>query len=359
MEARYKTSIFIILSAYFFISSIVLIKSSAVALGRSLAEALFFLVKDTTSGVFVGWLSTALLHSSGAFDSIIVAFVSAGVIPLKLAVAAILGAEVGTTVTPLTISILGYIRRRSQLSASFNVSMTHFLYNLLTLLLFYFLELSLGVFTRIAEFGRGIFVKASWLSLIPDLLELVTPWVDLLMGFIPGWLGIVLGCLILLASLWAFEHYMTATFSMPRSWNLIRATFMKPLRAFIAGFLFTVLVPSTTVMVSLLVPLAASGVIGPEHYILPYILGANIGTVFDVMMAALATGDPAALSVWLVHLSNNLIGALIFLPFMKPFSRLVRKVSSEVSSSAWKSLLFIGTYHLIPILIISSYILRR
>jgi sodium-dependent phosphate cotransporter len=358
LEARYKTSIFIILSAYFFVSSIVLIKSSAVILGRSLAEALFLLVRDTTSGVFVGWLTTALMHSSGAFDSMIVAFVSAGVIPLRLAVATILGAEVGTTVTPLTISVVGYIRRRGQLSASFNVSMTHFLYNLLTLLLFYFSELFFGVFTRIAEAGRGIFVRVPWLSLIPDLLDLATPWVDPLLGYIPGWLGIILGGLILLASLWAFEHYMTATFSMPKSWNLIRATFGRPLRAFIAGFLFTVLVPSTTVMVSLLVPLAASGVIGPEDYILPYVLGANIGTVFDVMMAALATGDPAALGVWLVHLSNNLVGALIFLPLMRPFSRLVRWFSNEVSSSPWRSLLFIGAFHLFPIIVIGSYLLR-
>ncbi len=327
MGARYKSSVYIVLSAYFFISSIILIKSSAVALGRSLVEGLFFVIRDTTCGVFVGWLTTALLHSSGAFDSIIVAFVSAGVLPTRLAVAAILGAEVGTTVTPLTISIVGYIRRRGQLSASFNVSMTHFLYNLLTLLLFYSLEISLGALTRIAEAGRGVFVRVSWIQVIPDLLDLATPWVDLLMEAIPGWLGLILGGLLLLLSLLAFEHNMTATFNMPRSWNLIRATFMKPLRSFIAGLIFTILVPSTTVMVSLLVPLAASGVIGPEHYILPYILGANIGTVFDVMMAALATGDPAAMSVWLVHLSNNLIGALIFLPLMRPFSRLVRRLS--------------------------------
>jgi Na+/phosphate symporter len=84
---------------------------------------------------------------------------------------------------------------------------------------------------------------------------------------------------------------MTEIFNMPRSWNLIRATFQKPVRAFLAGFIFTLLIPSTTVMVSLLVPLATSGVIGAEFYILPYILGANIGTVFDVMIAAMATGD--------------------------------------------------------------------
>jgi Na+/phosphate symporter len=144
---------------------------------------------------------------------------------------------------------------------------------------------------------------------------------------------------------------------MPRSWNLIRATFRKPVRAFLAGFIFTLLIPSTTVMVLLLVPLATSGVIGAEFYILPYILGANIGTVFDVMIAAMATGDPVALGVWLVHLSINLIGALIFFPLMKPFSRIVRVAADSVAASPSLTLIVTAVFHIIPVAIILFYAL--
>ena len=357
MSEKYKNALGSIVSVYFFVSAIVLIKDSAKIMGEALAEKMVLLIRDTTSAIFAGWISTALLHSSGAFDSIVVAFTSSGVIPLKLAVAAIIGAEVGTTVTPFLISVIGRMRGEKESEAAFNVTMSHVLYNLFTLALFYPLELFFGLFTDIAIQGSYIFVKMPWLNAIPDLLDVATPWIEPLLDHIPPWAGIILGALLLVLALGAVEKYMTAIFSMPRSWNLIRSTFMKPGRAFLAGFLFTVLVPSTTVMVSLLVPLATSGVIRAEYYILPYILGANIGTVFDVMIAALATGDPIGLGVWLVHLSINLVGALFFMPLLKPFASLTRKVARFVSSSPRVTLAVTVIFHIIPASIILYYYL--
>jgi sodium-dependent phosphate cotransporter len=346
-----------ILAVYFFISGIILVKSAAVIMGEFLAEKIVLLIRDTTSGVFAGWIATALLHSSGAFDSIVVAFVSSGVMPLSLAVATIIGAEMGTSVTPFLVSVLGSLRKNERLTASFNVTMSHVLYNFFTLLLFYPLEHFTGIFSTIAWRGSHIFVRASWLKAIPDILKVVTPWVKPLLGIIPAWAGLLLGAALLVIALGAVEKYMTAIFSMPRSWNLIRATFTRPKLAFLAGFLFTLVVPSTTVMVSLLVPLASSGVILADYYILPYILGANIGTVFDVMIAALATGDPISLGVWLVHLTINLLGALIFFPLMKPFSRLVRWTSQIIAESPKITIILTVVIHLVPILVILFYAL--
>lgn len=348
-----------IVAIYFFVSAIVLIKSSAKVMGEALAETIVLLIRDTTSAVFAGWISTAMLHSSGAFDSIVVAFTSSGVMPLTLSVAAIIGAEMGTTVTPFLISVLERLKGKGESDASFNVTMSHVLYNLVTLALFYPLELFFGVFTKIAERGTNIFVKASWLNAVPDILDVLTPWVDPLLDIIPPWGGLIIGGAMLIAALGAVEKYMTAIFSMPRSWNLIRSTFTRPKRAFLAGFLFTLLVPSTTVMVSLLVPLATSGVIKAEYYILPYILGANIGTVFDVMIAALATGDPIGLGVWLVHLAINLVGAILFMPLLNPFAALTRKVATFVSKDPRTTLIIAAFFHIIPASIILYYYIIR
>jgi sodium-dependent phosphate cotransporter len=358
LSTRSKNALGSLASIYFFVSGIVLIKSSAVIMGESLAERIVLLIRDTTSGVFSGWIGTALLHSSGAFDSIIVAFTSSGVMPINLAVATIIGAEIGTTVTPFLISLLGHMRGGRRLTASFNVTMSHVLYNLFTLMIFYPLELYTGVFTNIALQGKDFFIKAAWLNAFPDIIDVTTPWVDVLLGFIPSWAGLILGGVLLIAALMALEKYMTAIFSIPRSWNLIRATFTKPVRAFMAGFLFTVLVPSTTVMVSLLVPLASSGAILADYYILPYILGANIGTVFDVMIAALATGDSISLGVWLVHLAINLTGALLFIPILKPFSMLVRYTAEKIASSRRMALLVAVAFHTLPVVVVVSYMMR-
>jgi len=357
VAARYRNAIGSILAIYFFVSGIVVIKDAAVIMGESLAEKIVLLISDTTSGVFAGWIGTALIQSSGAFDSIIITFTSSGVMPLTLAVATIIGAEIGTAVTPFLVSVLGHLRGGNRLTASYNITMSHVLYNLFTLLLFYPAELFFGVFTNVALMGRGVFIKAPWISAFPDIIDLATPWVGLLYEFIPAWLGLFIGGAMLVGALMALEKYMTAIFSMPRSWNLIRATFAKPFRAFIAGFLFTILVPSTSVMVSILVPLASSGAILADYYILPYILGANIGTVFDVMIAALATGDPISLGVWLVHLSINLIGAILFMPLLKPFSMLVRWTAEKIASSPRITLAIAALFYTVPFLVLLGYLI--
>ena len=48
------------------------------------------------------------------------------------------------------VSVLGQIRGGKRLDATFNVTMSHVLYNLFTLLLFYPAELFFGVFSSIA-----------------------------------------------------------------------------------------------------------------------------------------------------------------------------------------------------------------
>ena len=357
MSSKYKNAIGSILSIYFFISAIVLVKNSAKVVGVALAETIVLIIRDTTSAVFAGWISTALLHSSGAFDSIICAFTSSGVMPLNLSVATIIGAEIGTTVTPFLISVLERLKGKGESRAAFNVTMSHVLYNLFTLAIFYPMELFFGTFSKIAEWGSHQFVKITWLNAVPDLLDTITPWVKPLLGYIGPWAGLVGGGVLLLVALGAVEKYMTAIFSMPRSWNLIRSTFTRPRRAFLAGFIFTLLVPSTTVMVSLLIPLATSGVIKAEYYILPYILGANIGTVFDVMIAAMATGDPIALGVWLVHLTINVVGAMLFTPILDPFARLTTSVADYVSKDPKTTLIITALFHIIPASIILYYYL--
>ncbi len=247
------------------------------------------------------------------------------------------------------------MKGKGDTEAAFNVTMSHVLYNLFTLAIFYPLELFFGVFSRIAEWGSNQFIKITFLDTVPDLLDSITPWVKPLINIIGPWSGLIFGGLFLVLALGAVEKYMTEIFSMPRSWNLIRSTFSRPFRAFLAGFIFTIFVPSTTVMVSLLVPLATSGIFKAEYHILPYILGANIGTVFDVMIAAMATGDPIALGVWLVHLTINLVGALLFMPILGPFASLTRRVAEYVSKDPKTTLIITLLFHVIPASIILYY----
>ena len=77
---------------YLFVSSIVLIKDSATILGESGALQILNTIKDPTTAAFAGWFCTALIQSSGAFDSIVVSLVSANILPLSTAVSTLIGA---------------------------------------------------------------------------------------------------------------------------------------------------------------------------------------------------------------------------------------------------------------------------
>ena len=355
---RHKNLILALISLYLFISSIVIIKESIVLMGQDSVRDFLSLINDTTTGVFAGWFGTALLQSSGAFDSIIIAFVSVGVMPTYVAVATIIGAEVGTTVTTQLVSVFGYIRKeRERFKTSFLVAMLHYWYNFCSLLIFLSLELFSKFFTYIAQTGSSIFSRIPGISAIPSIFTLITPWVDFLLQYIPAWMGLIGGCILLLISLKNSEKYLSAAFASEVSKSLIRSTFGSTSKAFLAGLIFTMIVPSTSVMVSILIPLVTTGIIDTSYYVLPYILGANIGTVFDVMIASLATGNPAAIGVWLVHLTINTFGACIFLPLLKPFRTSVQSVNNLLTFSKRRTIIFLVLSNGIPATILILRIL--
>ena len=214
------------------------------------------------------------------------------------------------------------------------------------------MEFFFGTFTTIAQVGSTFFSKIPGLMEIPSIFSVITPWVDFILEHIPAWLGFIVGCLLLLLSLKTCEKFLSSAFAGEVSSSLIKSTFGSAPKAFIAGLIFTILVPSTSVMISMLIPLVTTGVIGTGYYILPYILGANIGTVFDVMLAALATGNPAAIGIWLVHLTINVIGALIFLPIIRPFNTSVQSLNDFLTFSKRRTILFLLMSNLIPVILL-------
>ncbi len=79
------------------------------------------------------------------------------------------------------------------------------------------------------------------------------------------------------------------------------------------GMVITISVQSSSITTSVLVPLAASGVLTLEN-IYPVTLGANVGTTVTALLASLATGSPAAVTVAIVHTLFNLSGIAVFYP---------------------------------------------
>ena len=84
--------------------------------------------------------------------------------------------------------------------------------------------------------------------------------------------------------------------------------------AILVGVILTIMVQSSSITTSVMVPLAGAGVVTLAQ-IFPITLGANIGTTVTALLASMALGGDAAFAarqIALVHLCFNLSGILIW-----------------------------------------------
>ena len=93
-----------------------------------------------------------------------------------------------------------------------------------------------------------------------------------------------------------------------------RYLFKNAFRAFLVGLMLTAMVQSSSITTSLAVPMAGAGLLTLVQ-IFPYTLGANVGTTVTAILAALVTGNLAAIIVAFSHLLFNISGILIWWPF--------------------------------------------
>ncbi|HJO19722.1 MAG TPA: Na/Pi symporter, partial [Acidimicrobiales bacterium] len=100
--------------------------------------------------------------------------------------------------------------------------------------------------------------------------------------------------------------------------------------AIVLGAVITISVQSSSITTSVLVPLAASGVLTLEN-IYPVTLGANVGTTVTALLAALATGSPAAVTVAVVHTLFNISGIVVFYP-LETLRRIPLRLANGVAS---------------------------
>jgi len=78
------------------------------------------------------------------------------------------------------------------------------------------------------------------------------------------------------------------------------------------------------------VPLSAKGLVRRENT-LPYIMGANITTFIDTLVAALINGGPAAFTIVLVEMiSVATLSLLVLLLCYRPFERSVLRLQELI-----------------------------
>jgi sodium-dependent phosphate cotransporter len=131
-----------------------------------------------------------------------------------------------------------------------------------------------------------------------------------------GWLAATLSLFLLFMALRYIVKLLKSMVLSRVERFFQRYIFRTPALGFILGIFVTVLVQSSSITTSLVVPLIGAGVITLSQ-IFPYMLGANIGTTVTAFLASFVTGSHEAVAIAFSHLLFNIYGIAIFWPAKK------------------------------------------
>jgi len=360
-----------ILVLYFFLVSIKLMGTSLKLFGKDFAEQLIQSTSNPFVGLFIGILATSLIQSSSTTTSIVVGLSGGGMLPLSLSIPIIMGANIGTTITNILAS-LSFITRRDDFKRAFAGATVHDFFNLFSVALFFPLELKFHFIQRSALFLTAAFEGVGGVKFTSPLKTILQPAVSAIKHFFLNTLGfsditggtIMLICalVIMMASLLIITKVMRSLIVKQAEVFVDRYLFRNDFTAIILGICFTVLVQSSSITTSLIVPLVGAGIIS-IYRVYPYTLGANIGTTCTAILAALATvtvseATGIAMTVGITtafsHLLFNLMGIAVFYPLRRLPIACAQGLAELAIKSKWWVLIFVGgIFFILPLIIIA------
>ena len=241
--------------------------------GAALKRVLEKVTGNLVMGVLTGALVTAVIQSSTATIVLAVALIGAGVLTLKQAVAIVMGANIGTTIT-------AWITNLAFMEGGGNFFL--WLFDTDTLA-------PIALFLGIVMI---MFVKTKKAKVVGDIS----------MGF-----GILfIGLMNMTGAVKGFAN-------SPAFMELLAGFSDKPILGIIAGCVLTVIVQSSSATVAMLQSLSATGAMDFSG-VYPIIMGINIGTTLvTAFYCFVGESHKDSRRTGLVHVVFNSIGTVIFM----------------------------------------------
>ncbi len=245
------------------------------AAGDKLRSILDRFTTNPFMGVLVGIIVTILIQSSSGTTVIVVGLVSAGFMTLRQAIGVIMGANIGTTVTAFIIGLdVGEYALPIMAVGAFMI---------------FFIKKN-----QIQNIGQVIF----------------------------GFGGLFFGMETMSGAMKPLREFpafldMTVSFSE------------HPMLGIVAGTVFTFIVQSSSGTIAILQAMYSEGIVNLDGS-LPILFGDNIGTTITAVLAALGTSI-AARRAAAVHVLFNIVGTLIFVILLVPFTAYIEWIAGLLS----------------------------
>ena len=311
LKAAGKIALFTI-SLLVFTFALILLKEGARQLGPLMRNHLS--VNTPANALGFGWLFAYAVMSGSPVAAITLTLLDAGALNALEAFAMINGSRLGASFIVLFIGFV-YTLRGSERKA-----MTTGLLSLLVTQTIYLPALFLGGWVlNNGWLDRFQMASASEIHSVFDLF--FDPIIGLLLSWLPRWGIFILGFIVLMASFSLLDRSLPQFRLENSSFSGMARLLYRPIVTFLLGAAITTVTMSVSLSVSILVPLSLRGYIRREN-IIPYVMGANITTFIDTLIAAVILGNSAAFTVVLVEmLSVAAISLLVIIFFYRRYAR--------------------------------------
>ncbi len=243
--------------------------------GEKLKKLIEKLTRDRIRSAGVGALTTAIVQSSSMTMVTLIGFLNAGLIELQQAVWVMLGAEIGTTVTAQIIA--------------FKIG------------LLFFPIMAIGFFI-------SFFAKSQKYKNIGDII----------FGFGLIFLGME-----------TMSSGVSPLKEAPFFEKMLSSFAVHPLLGVIAGAIFTGIIQSSSATTGLVIAMGSAGIITLPAAI-SLIFGANIGTTITAQIASIGS-RLSSKRLAFVQLMVNILGVLLFLPFIFIFADFIAMTSPQLT----------------------------
>ena len=326
----------VITALYLFLVGINGMSSAIKHMGAGVAESIFTATSNPFVALFIGVFATVLFQSSSTTTSLIVGMVSSGALGISGAIPMIMGANIGTTVTNTIVSV-GHINKGNEFKRAFAASTVHDFFNILAVIIIFPIEIT---FHFIEKLARTLAEMLFGSVLNVDVLQAKSPIKTAVKSgakFIESFtfdnniVYLVISVLITFLCLVSIVKLLRSLVLEKIEAFFDQYIFKTTIRAIGFGIILTIMVQSSSITTSLVVPLAGAGVLTLQK-IFPFTLGANIGTTVTALLAAL-TGTVAALIAAISHLLFNIFGILIIycIPQLRAIPLMLAEKISELS----------------------------
>jgi solute carrier family 34 (sodium-dependent phosphate cotransporter) len=302
-------------SLFLFILAITLMKEGARDLGPLVRDR--FQVSNAANSLGFGWLFAYIVMSGSPVAAAALTFFDAGIIDRLGAFAMITGSRLGASFIVIFIGFIYVLRGRDR-STSLSMGL---------------LSLIVTGTTYIAGLGVGILLLDSGLldslqlesgAILNSATDLIfDPVAAFFLSFLPRWSLFVIGLGIIMVSFNLFDKCLPEMSIKESQVGRMSRLVYRPWVMFLLGAIVTFVSMSVSVSLSILVPLSQRGFVRREN-VIPYIMGANITTFIDTLLAAVLLNNPPAFTVVLAEmLSITIISIFVLALIYRRFNELM------------------------------------